>query len=67
VSEKAGKNNSGDYVYAKNPNGQYKLDRYGHLIVEHDLHSHEGQLEDGIAEAFIAWAKGEKLSFWRKG
>ena len=44
VSEKAGKNNSGDYVYAKNCNGQYKLDKNGHLIVEHDLHSHEGKI-----------------------
>ncbi len=65
VSEKAGKNNSGDYVYAKNCNGQYKLDNNGHLIVEHDLHSHEGKLDDGIAEAFVEWAKGEKLSFSR--
>ncbi len=64
VSEKAGKNKSGDYVYVKNSNGQYELDKNGHLIVEHDLHSHEGQLEDGIAEAFIEWAKEEKLSFW---
>ena len=65
VSEKSGKDTSGDYVYAQNSNGQYKLDKYGHLIVDHDLHSHEGELPDGIAEAFIEWAKSEKLSFWR--
>ena len=35
----------------------------GHLIVEHDLHNHDGELPDGIAEAFIEWAKSEKLSF----
>lgn len=36
-----------------------------HLIVDHDLHNHGGELPDGIAEAFIEWAKSEKLSFWR--
>ena len=65
VSERGGKNNSGDYTYVQNGNGQYKLDRNGHLIVDHDLHNHNGELPDGIAEAFIKWAKGEELSFWR--
>ena len=65
VSEKGGKDNSGDYIYLKNgDNGQYKLDENGHLIVQHDLHSHKGELPEGIAEAFIKWAKKEKLSFW---
>lgn len=64
VSEKGGKDNSGDYIYVKNDNGQYKLDKNGHLIVDHDLHNHGGELSDGIAEAFIEWAKNEKLSFW---
>ena len=35
------------------------------MIVNHDLHNHDGELPDGIAEAFIEWAKIEKLSFWR--
>lgn len=65
VSEHGGKNNSGDYVYVKNGDGKYKLDKNGHLIVAHDLHNHDGELADGIAEAFIEWAKSEKLSFWR--
>ena len=65
VSEKGGKDNSGDYIYAQNSDGQYKLDKNGHLIVDHDLHSHDGALSEGIAEAFIEWAKNEKLSFWR--
>lgn len=64
VSEKGGKDNSGDYIYIKNGSGQYKLDKNGHLIVDHDLHNHDGELQDGIAEAFIEWAKSEKLSFW---
>ena len=66
VSEKGGKDNSGDYIYVKNGNGQYKLDKNGHLIVDHDLHNHNKELSDGIAEAFINFAKAEKLSFWRK-
>ncbi len=64
VSEKGGKDNSGDYIYQKSDDGQSKLDKNGHLIVAHDLHNHDGELSDGIAEAFIEWAKSEKLSFW---
>ena len=66
VSEKGGKDSSGNYIHLKNGhNGQYKLDKNGHLIVQHDLHSHNGELSEGVAEAFIKWAKKEKLSFWR--
>ncbi len=65
VSDKGGKDNSGNYIYAQNSNGGYKLDKNGHQIVDHDLHSHDGQLPNGIAEAFIEWAKYEGLSFWR--
>ncbi len=67
VSEKAGKNNSGDYVYVNNGNGQYKLDNNGHLIVNHDLHNHDGMLKNGIAEGFIEWAKAQNFSFWSEG
>ena len=65
VSEKAGKDNSGEYIYLKNGDGKSKLDKYGHLIVEHDLHNHNGELPDGLAEAFVGWARKEKLSFWK--
>lgn len=64
VSEKGGKDSSGNYIYAKNENGEYKLDKHGHLIVDHDLHNNDKELPNGIAEAFIEWAKSEKLSFW---
>ena len=64
VSEKSGKDNSGEYVYAKDESGRLKLDKHGHYIVDHDLHNHEKDLSDGIAEAFIDFAKSEKLSFW---
>ena len=66
VSQKGGKDNSGDYVYLKNDKGQDKLDKNGHLIVDHDLHNHNGELPDGIAEAFIEFAKTENLSFWQE-
>ena len=64
VSNKGGKNTSGDYIYLRNSDGQYKLDKNGHLIVEHDLHNHDGELPDGIAEHFIEWAQNQELSFW---
>ena len=63
VSEKSGKNNSGDYVYLKDEVGQNKRDRNGHQIVDHDLYRYDGGMSDGIAEAFIEWAGNEKLSF----
>lgn len=65
VSEKSGKDNSGDYVFVKNSNGQPKLDKNGHMVINHDLHNHDGELPDGVAEKFIEWAKSEHLSFWK--
>ncbi|WP_413786898.1 N-6 DNA methylase [Psychrobacter urativorans] len=41
----------------------YLLDNHGHLIVKHDLFNHDGLTQDGIAEAFVEFAKKEKLSF----
>ncbi|MDX2285654.1 MAG: N-6 DNA methylase [Bacteroidia bacterium] len=40
------------------------LDSHEHLIVKHDLFNHEGLTQDGIAEAFIEFAKKEQLSFF---
>jgi len=65
VSEKSGKDNSGDYVFVKNGAGRPKLGKRGHMVIGHDLHNHDGELPDGIAEKFIAWAKSEGLSFWK--
>jgi type I restriction enzyme M protein len=42
---------------------EYLLDSHGHLIVKHDLFNHDGLTRDGIAEAFLEFAKKEKLSF----
>lgn len=44
--------------------GDFLQDVHGHLVVDHDLYNHEGRTEDGIAEAFIEFAKKEKLSFF---
>ena len=57
---------SGDKIYVKDPvTGENVLDHHGHLIVDHDLYSHDGLTPDGIAEAFIEFAKKEGLSFFR--
>jgi type I restriction enzyme M protein len=63
TSERSGKDNSGDYVFIKNEDGTKKIDKFGHFIIDHDLHNHLEKLPDGIAEAFIQFAKSEKLSF----
>lgn len=58
------KDNSGYKIFVKDKDGLSILDTHGHLIVKHDLYNHEGMTEDGIAEAFIEFAKKEKLSFF---
>ena len=58
------KDNSGDKIYRVNSDGSYMLDTHDHLIVKHDLYNHDGLTEDGIAEAFIEFAKKEHLSFF---
>lgn len=61
--QQSSKDNSGDKIYVKNTDGTPKLDNHQHLIVDHDLFNHDGLTQDGIAEAFIEFAKKEKLSF----
>ncbi|UXN03838.1 N-6 DNA methylase [Bartonella sp. HY406] len=58
------KDNSGDKIFIKNADGSHRLDEHGHLIVKHDLYNHDDLTQDGIAEAFIEFAKKEKLSFF---
>jgi len=71
------KDNSGEKIYVKKkdfpPLGmeedekdEYLLDSHGHWIVKHDLFNHDGLTKDGIAEAFLEFAKKEKLSFMGK-
>nr|DAT29993.1 MAG TPA: type I restriction enzyme R protein [Caudoviricetes sp.] len=58
------KDNSGDKIFVKDKDGLPILDTHGHLIVKHDLFNHEGITKEGIAEAFIEFAKKENLSFF---
>ena len=52
------------YQATPNDTHEYLLDSHGHLIVKHDLFNHDGLTQDGIAEAFIEFAKKERLSFF---
>ena len=62
--QKPSKDNSGDKIFVRGEDGEFKLDKHGHLIVDHDLFNHENLTQDGIAEAFIEFAKRENLSFF---
>jgi type I restriction enzyme M protein len=52
--------------YITNPKNMddYALDRHEHLIVKHDLFNHDGLTRDGVAEAFVEFARKERLSFF---
>ncbi len=63
--QKPSKDNSGEKIYVKDENGEIKLDSHSHFIVDHDLYNHDGMTQEGIAEAFIEFAKKEGLSFFR--
>ena len=63
--QKPSKDNSGEKIYVKDDDGEIKLDTHSHFIVDHDLYNHDGMTQDGIAEAFIEFAKKEDLSFFR--
>lgn len=55
VSKKGGKDNSGDYIYKKDPSGNYVHDGKGRKALDHDL--------DEIADGFMKFAREQKLSF----
>lgn len=57
VSKKAGKDNSGDYVFKKNADSTYAHNAVGKKVLDHDL--------DEIADKFVEFAKQEKMVFWR--
>lgn len=63
--QKPSKDNSGDKIYVKDESGEILLDSHSHFIVDHDLYNHDNLTQDGIAEAFIEFAKKEGLSFFR--
>jgi type I restriction enzyme M protein len=63
--QKEGKDSSGDKIYKTDTDtGEKLLDTHGHTFVEHDLFNHDGLTDEGIAEAFIEFAKKENLSFF---
>ena len=64
TQQKPSKDNSGDKIYVMSEDGLRKRDGHGHWIVQHDLFNHEGETQDGIAEAFEQFARREKLSFF---
>ncbi|MBI2426814.1 MAG: N-6 DNA methylase [Candidatus Kerfeldbacteria bacterium] len=53
VSKKAGKDNSGDYVYKKDENGNVVHDIRGRKVLDHDL--------DDIANRFVRFAEEQSL------
>ena len=61
--QKPSKDNSGDKIYVATAEGLLR-DKHNHLIVDHDLFNHDALTQDGIAEAFIEFAKKERLSFF---
>ena len=63
--QKPSKDTSGDKIFCKDAQGNIILDEHGHMIVDHDLYNHDGLTQDGIAEAFIEFAKKEGLSFFQ--
>ena len=63
--KKPSKDNSGEKIYVKDKKGEILLDSHKHFIVDHDLYNHDGMTQDGIAEAFIEFAKKEGLSFFQ--
>jgi type I restriction enzyme M protein len=62
TQQKPAKDNSGEKIYVTN-DGKLLKDEHNHTIIAHDLFNHDGLTQDGIAEAFIEFAKKENLSF----
>lgn len=60
------KDNSGEKIF-ETSGGKFLRDKHNHTIVKHDLFNHDGLTRDGIAEAFIEFAKRERLSFFEQG
>ena len=50
-----------EYVKTIKDLNDYIVDMHGHLVVKHDLFSHENMTKQGIAEAFIEFLKKENL------
>jgi type I restriction enzyme M protein len=78
VSERGGKDNSGDYVYMIDDNGNLVEDHDGQPKIDQDLVNYDltaSDLVDAtgipeeqfcIAEAFVRFAQEQELEFWRE-
>jgi len=76
VSERGGKNNSGDYVYVIDDNGNLVEDLDGQPKIDQDLVNYDLMADDlavadkidearlFVAEAFVRFAQEQKLPFW---
>ncbi len=78
VSERGGKNNSGEYVYRTDASGAFARDAKGQFVIDQDLVNYDiapDALKNAasiseeklcIAEAFVRFAQDQKLDFWRE-
>jgi len=76
VSERGGKNNSGEYKFKTDSKGKFIENKQGNPILDQDLVNYELTKEElenidkvasddvRVAEAFIQFAKQQKLPFW---
>lgn len=77
VSERGGKNNSGDYEYLIDDDGNLVEDAFGNPEINQDLVNHKISRNDlltntdeiteeecNIAEAFVKFAKEQEFDFW---
>jgi type I restriction enzyme M protein len=76
VSERGGKDNSGDYVYVIDDYGNLVEDFDGQPKIDQDLVNYDLTAEDlteavniddvqlCVAEAFVRFAQGQKIDFW---
>jgi len=67
ASERGGKDSSGNYTYIKDENGNILEDENGNPLIDQDCVAYQADDPPGIAEAFIQWAKKNKISFWMEG
>ncbi len=49
----------GEYLCKIGEDGRAMLDDHSHLVIDHDL--------NGIADAFVNFARKQKFSFWQEG
>lgn len=65
VSQEGGKDSSGDYLVRRDEHGNVLTDTLGNPLILQDCVRYLETDEDGVAEAFVAFAKEQGLEFWR--